>query len=112
MNLLPLPALDGGRIVMALPEILFRRRVPMKYENAIHLVGFALLLLLLIYINVQDFIIRSNCHDCCRIRFPGMPPTAISLFSSFLKPCWILKNRFPRAFCTVFRTWTQMKLKN
>jgi hypothetical protein len=28
----------------------------MKYENAIHLVGFALLLLLLIYINVQDFI--------------------------------------------------------
>jgi regulator of sigma E protease len=56
MNLLPLPALDGGRIVMTLPEILFRRRVPMKYENAIHLVGFAMLLLLLIYINVQDFI--------------------------------------------------------
>ncbi len=56
MNLLPLPALDGGRIVMTLPEILIRRRVPMKYENAIHLVGFALLLLLLIYINVQDFI--------------------------------------------------------
>jgi regulator of sigma E protease len=56
MNLLPLPALDGGRIVMTLPEILFRKRVPMKYENAIHLVGFALLLLLLIYINVQDFI--------------------------------------------------------
>jgi regulator of sigma E protease len=56
MNLLPIPALDGGRIVMTLPEILFRRRVPMKYENAIHLVGFALLLLLLIYINLQDFI--------------------------------------------------------
>jgi len=56
MNLLPLPALDGGRIVMTLPEILFHRRVPMKYENAIHVVGFALLLLLLIYINAQDFI--------------------------------------------------------
>ena len=56
MNLLPLPALDGGRIAMTLPEIIIRRRVPMKYENAIHLVGFALLLLLLIYINVQDFI--------------------------------------------------------
>jgi regulator of sigma E protease len=56
MNLLPLPALDGGRIVMTLPEILIRRRVPMKYENAIHLVGFAILLHLLIYINVQDFI--------------------------------------------------------
>jgi len=56
MNLLPLPALDGGRIVMTLPEILFHRRVPAKYENAIHMVGFTLLVLLLIYINVQDFI--------------------------------------------------------
>jgi regulator of sigma E protease len=56
MNLLPLPALDGGRIVLILPEILFHRRVPAKYENAIHMVGFSLLLLLLLYINVQDFI--------------------------------------------------------
>jgi regulator of sigma E protease len=56
MNLLPIPALDGGRIVMILPEILFRKRVPAKYENYIHLVGFALLILLLIYVNVQDFI--------------------------------------------------------
>jgi regulator of sigma E protease len=56
MNLLPIPALDGGRILLTLPEILFRRRVPTKFENALHLVGFALLLLLLIYINVQDFI--------------------------------------------------------
>jgi regulator of sigma E protease len=55
-NLLPVPALDGGRIVMTLPEILFHRRVPMKYENAIHVVGFALLLILMIYINVQDFL--------------------------------------------------------
>lgn len=56
MNLLPIPALDGGRIIMTLPEILFHRRVPMKYENAIHMIGFTLLLLLLIYINLQDFI--------------------------------------------------------
>jgi regulator of sigma E protease len=56
MNLMPIPALDGGRIVLTLPEILFRRRVPAQYENVIHMVGFALLILLLIYINVQDFI--------------------------------------------------------
>ena len=56
MNLLPLPALDGGRILLTLPEILVRRRVPAKYENAIHMIGFTLLLLLLIYINLQDFI--------------------------------------------------------
>lgn len=55
-NLLPIPALDGGRILLTLPEILFRRRVPPKYENALHLIGFTALILLLIYINVQDFI--------------------------------------------------------
>lgn len=56
MNLLPIPALDGGRILLTLPEILLRRRIPQQYENMIHLIGFTLLLLLIIYINVQDFI--------------------------------------------------------
>ena len=55
-NLFPIPALDGGRILLTLPEIIFRRRVPPQYENMIHMVGFAVLLLLLIYINLQDFI--------------------------------------------------------
>jgi len=55
-NLFPIPALDGGRIFLTLPEILLGRRVPPQFENMIHLVGFTLLLLLLIYINVQDFI--------------------------------------------------------
>jgi len=56
MNLLPIPALDGGRILLTLPEIIIRKRVPTKYENAIHLIGFSLLLMLLIYINLQDFL--------------------------------------------------------
>jgi len=56
MNLLPIPALDGGRILLTLPEILIRKRVPAQYENMIHLVGFAVLILLLIYINIQDFV--------------------------------------------------------
>jgi regulator of sigma E protease len=56
LNLLPIPALDGGRIMFVLPEILFRKRVPPKYENVVNLVSFALLLLLLLYINLQDFI--------------------------------------------------------
>ncbi len=55
-NLLPIPALDGGRILFVLPEILFRRRVPAKYENMLHLIGFALLILLMIYVTTQDFI--------------------------------------------------------
>ena len=55
-NLLPIPALDGGRILLTLPEIIIRKRIPADYENAIHFVGFAMLILLLIYVNVQDFI--------------------------------------------------------
>jgi len=56
INLFPIPALDGGRILLTLPEILLRRRIPAQYENMIHLVGFTLLLILIIYINVQDFL--------------------------------------------------------
>jgi regulator of sigma E protease len=56
INLLPFPSLDGGRILMTLPEILFHRRIPTRFENAINLVGFAFLIILLIYVNVQDFI--------------------------------------------------------
>jgi len=55
-NLFPIPALDGGRILFTLPEILLRRRVPPQYENVIHMVGFVVLIFLLIYINVQDFL--------------------------------------------------------
>lgn len=55
-NLLPIPALDGGRILFTLPELLLRKRVPAKYENMIHLLGFAMLLFLLIYFNIQDFV--------------------------------------------------------
>lgn len=56
INLFPIPALDGGRILLTLPEIIFKRRIPAQYENMIHMVGFTLLLFLLIYINVQDFL--------------------------------------------------------
>jgi regulator of sigma E protease len=55
-NLLPIPALDGGRILFTLPELIFRRRVPPEYENMIHLVGFAALLLLMVFITAQDII--------------------------------------------------------
>jgi regulator of sigma E protease len=56
INLFPFPALDGGRILFTLPEIIVRRRIPTQYENVINLVGFGLLILLMLYINLQDFI--------------------------------------------------------
>ena len=56
LNLLPIPALDGGRILFTLPEIIFGKRIPASDENMINGVGFALLLLLVLYVNIQDFI--------------------------------------------------------
>jgi regulator of sigma E protease len=56
LNLFPFPALDGGRILFTLPEIIIRRRVPPEFENVIHLIGFGILLMLIIYITVQDVI--------------------------------------------------------
>lgn len=55
-NLFPFPALDGGRILFVLPELIFRRRVSPQLENVVHAMGMAFLLLLMIYINVMDFI--------------------------------------------------------
>lgn len=55
-NLLPIPALDGGRILFVLPEVLFRRRVPARYENTIHFIGFAVLIILMVYVTAQDII--------------------------------------------------------
>jgi regulator of sigma E protease len=59
-NLLPIPALDGGRIVFTLPEILFRRRVPYRFENVVNGVAFLVLISLMIFINVMDFINPAN----------------------------------------------------
>jgi regulator of sigma E protease len=56
INLFPFPALDGGRIIFAIPEILFRRRVPHQFENTVHAAGMIFLLLLMLYINVMDFV--------------------------------------------------------
>jgi regulator of sigma E protease len=53
-NLLPLPALDGGRLAFLLVEAVRRRPVDARQEGWIHMVGFALLLLLLLVLTVQD----------------------------------------------------------
>ena len=59
-NLFPFPALDGGRILFILPELIFRRRVSPQVENIVHGMGMAFLLLLMIYINVMDFVNPIN----------------------------------------------------
>ena len=56
INLLPFPALDGGRIFFVLLELILRRRVKPEFENYVHAVGFAVLILFMIYVNAMDFI--------------------------------------------------------
>lgn len=56
MNLFPIPALDGGRILFTLPEILFRKRIPTKWENMVNGIAMLLLIGLLLFVNVMDFI--------------------------------------------------------
>ena len=56
MNLLPLPALDGGRLVFLIIEGIRRKPVPAKYEGYIHAAGLMLLLALMVYVTVQDIV--------------------------------------------------------
>ena len=54
VNLLPLPALDGGRILFILVEILRGKPINRNKEGVFHLIGFALLILLMIVITFSD----------------------------------------------------------
>ena len=56
MNLLPLPALDGGRLVFLIIEGIRRKPVPAKYEGYIHAAGLMLLLALMVYVTGQDIV--------------------------------------------------------
>lgn len=59
-NLFPFPALDGGRIIFVLPELIFRRRVSPQLENLVHGLGMAVLLIFMLYVNVMDFVNPAN----------------------------------------------------
>ncbi|MCL2096005.1 MAG: M50 family metallopeptidase [Oscillospiraceae bacterium] len=54
VNLLPLPALDGGRIVFLIIEFVRRKPLKPEYEGYIHLAGFAMLILFVIFITYKD----------------------------------------------------------
>ncbi|MHC5280541.1 RIP metalloprotease RseP [Listeria kieliensis] len=54
VNLLPLPALDGGRLLFFLYELIRRKPVDPKKEGIIHFVGFALLMVLMILVTWND----------------------------------------------------------
>ena len=53
-NLLPIPALDGGRLFFMLIEMIFRKPVPQKYESWIHAAGLVLLLIFMAVVSFSD----------------------------------------------------------
>lgn len=54
VNLLPLPALDGGRLVFLFWEGIFRKPLSRKYEGYVHGAGFVLLMLLMVVLTFND----------------------------------------------------------
>ena len=56
MNILPIPALDGGHILFLLIELITRKKVNEKVEAITTTIFFALLMLLMIYITIKDVI--------------------------------------------------------
>lgn len=55
-NLLPLPALDGGRLLFVIIEGIRKKPIPQKYEAVVHTVGIVLLLGLMVVVTFNDII--------------------------------------------------------
>lgn len=53
-NLLPFPALDGGRIFFMIVEIIRRKPIPPEKEGMVHFIGMALLMLLVVFVSYHD----------------------------------------------------------
>lgn len=54
MNLLPIPALDGGRILFLLIEVVRGKPIPPEKEGVVHFIGFVLLMILMVFVMYND----------------------------------------------------------
>ena len=54
INMLPLPALDGGRILFVLFTVITGKKVSARVEGTIHMIGMGLLFALMIYVTFHD----------------------------------------------------------
>ena len=55
MNLLPIPALDGGRLVFLIVEALRGKPVPRDKEGFVHMIGFVILMGIMVLVMFNDF---------------------------------------------------------
>ena len=56
MTLLPLPALDGGRLVFLIIEAIRRKPINRKVEGSIHFAGLMLLMALMVFVMYNDIV--------------------------------------------------------
>ncbi len=68
MNLLPIPALDGGRLLFLFVELLRGKPIPQEKEAMVHFIGFALLMILMVFILYNDI---KNVFFIALPHFPG-----------------------------------------
>ena len=54
MNLLPIPALDGGRLLIYIIEAITRKQIPKDKEGMIHFIGFIILMALMVFLVFND----------------------------------------------------------
>ena len=54
INLVPFPALDGGRLLFVGIESITRRRISSKFANIVNMVGFILLMALMVFVTFKD----------------------------------------------------------
>lgn len=62
MNLLPLPALDGGRLAFMVYEAITKKKPNAKVENIIHSIGFMLLMALMLFVTFNDVLRCIGCR--------------------------------------------------
>lgn len=75
INILPIPALDGSRIVFALIEAVRRKKIPPEREAFVHAVGMMMLLGLMVLITVAD--VRNVITGAPPISMPSTPTPRI-----------------------------------
>ena len=54
MNLLPIPALDGGRLLFLLVEVVRGKPIPPEKEGVVHFVGFVALMIFMVFVMYHD----------------------------------------------------------